>query len=140
MGGNGGNCKANRKIVLKAAQKLPFDFNQGRRRGINYLINMKTLLAAMGLFLMAGHAMASDAAEGRRLLKAECSRCHAIGRTGNSPNPKSPPFREVVKRYPPESLVEALGEGITTGHNEMPEFIFEPEDIMNIVAYLNTLK
>lgn len=101
---------------------------------------MKTLLALMGLFLMVGQAMASDAAEGRRLLKAECSRCHAIGRTGKSPNPKSPPFRVVVKRYPPDSLVEALGEGITTGHNEMPEFIFEPDDIMNIVAYLNTLK
>ena len=101
---------------------------------------MKTLLTLMGLFLMVGQAMANDATEGRRLLKAECSRCHAIGRAGKSPNPKSPPFRDVVKRYPPDSLVEALGEGITTGHNEMPEFIFEPDDIMNIVAYLNTLK
>lgn len=77
---------------------------------------------------------------GEEILKSECSACHAIGPTGASPNPRSPPFRDVVKRYPPENLIEALAEGITTGHNEMPEFIFEPNEIMDIVDYLNTLK
>jgi mono/diheme cytochrome c family protein len=101
---------------------------------------MRTFLFALLLLALTGHALASDAAEGRRILKAECSRCHAIGRTGKSPNPKSPPFRKVVKRYPPDSLVEALGEGITTGHNDMPEFIFEPDEIMDIVAYLQGLR
>jgi mono/diheme cytochrome c family protein len=37
-------------------------------------------------------------------------------------------------------LEEALAEGIVTGHNEMPEFSFEPEQIASIVAYLQTLK
>lgn len=101
---------------------------------------MRKVLALLLLSLSAGHAVADDAAEGRKLVKAECSRCHAIGRRGKSPNPLSPPFRDVVKKYPPENLVEALGEGITTGHNEMPQFMFEPEDIVKIVAYLNTLQ
>ena len=105
-----------------------------------YPNKMQTFRVVMLLCLMADHAMADDEVEGRRIVKAECSRCHAIDRTGKSPNPQAPPFRQVVKRYPPESLIEALGEGISTGQNEMPEFIFEPEDIMKIIAYLNTLK
>jgi cytochrome c len=52
----------------------------------------------------------------------------------------SPPFREIAKRYPPENLVEALAEGIVTGHNEMPEFLFEPEDIVEIISYLESLQ
>jgi len=103
-------------------------------------VKMIRPIIALMLFLTASQAWAGEVAEGRKLVKAECSRCHAIGRTGNSPNPKSPPFRDVVKRYPADSLIEALGEGISTGHNEMPEFIFEPDDIMDIVAYLNSLK
>lgn len=86
------------------------------------------------------NAVANETLDGEAIVKAECSICHAIGATGESPNPKSPPFREIVKRYPPENLIEALGEGIVTGHSEMPEFIFEPEEIMAIVDYLNTLK
>ena len=101
---------------------------------------MRKFLAVILLCLGARYALAGGATEGQKIVQKECSRCHAIGKTGKSPNPLSPPFREVVKRYPPDSLVEALGEGIITGHNEMPEFIFEPEDIMKIVAYLNTLK
>ena len=42
--------------------------------------------------------------------------CHAIGRSGASPNPKSPPFRDLSRRYPLSNLEEALGEGIVVGH------------------------
>lgn len=139
MGGEDGNCKAIRNF-LSNPRNCPIDFNQRREKLRLYLGVMRKFLAVMLLCFGAGHALAGDAAEGRKIVQEECSRCHAIGKTGKSPNPLSPPFREVVKKYPPESLVEALGEGITTGHNEMPEFIFEPEDIMKIVAYLNTLK
>jgi cytochrome c len=100
---------------------------------------MRKFLVFLLLLTGSGSALAGDAAEGRKIVTAECSRCHATGKTGKSPNPLSPPFRDVVKRYSPDSLIEALGEGITTGHNEMPEFMFEPEDIMKIVAYLKTL-
>ena len=70
---------------------------------------------------------ADDLTAGHKLVEANCSRCHAIGKTGESPLAKAPPFREVVKRYPVEFLEEALVEGIVTGHNEMPEFTFEPD-------------
>jgi cytochrome c len=91
------------------------------------------------LMLLAQPAQAGDISMGRQIVENECSSCHAIGDTGASPNPKSPPFRDVVQRYPPENPVESLAEGIGTGHNEMPEFIFEPEDITEVVIYLNNL-
>lgn len=77
---------------------------------------------------------------GHTLLLENCARCHAITADGESPEPKAPPFRDVVKRYEPSALEEALAEGIVTGHDQMPEFVFESADISAIVAYLDTLK
>ena len=75
-----------------------------------------------------------------KLVEANCSRCHAIGVTGDSPLAKAPPFRDVVTRYPPESLGEALVEGIVTGHNRNAEFVFEADQATEIIAYLDSLK
>ena len=48
----------------------------------------------------------------------------------------APPFRDLGKRYPIEQLAEALAEGIVTGHPDMPEFVFETEDVIALLAYL----
>ena len=80
------------------------------------------------------------AARGFDLMQANCARCHAIDADSQSPNAKAPPFRDVVKKYDPDALEEALAEGIITGHNNMPEFAFEPDDVTAIIAYLTTLK
>jgi cytochrome c len=85
-------------------------------------------------------AKANGVMSGEQIVAQECSACHAIGKTGNSPNPKSPPFRDIIKRYPAENLVEALAEGIVTGHNDMPEFMFEPDEVTAIVGYLESLR
>jgi cytochrome c len=86
-------------------------------------------------------AMAGDpVTRGHDLLKANCARCHAIGMDGDSPHDQAPPFRAVMKSYPASSLTEALGEGLVTGHPDMPEFKFSPEDVGAIVSYLETLE
>jgi mono/diheme cytochrome c family protein len=86
-------------------------------------------------------AAADDAvAQGEAILQKNCSRCHAIGTTGKSTHPQAPPFRDVVTRYPVEDLEESLAEGIVSGHPDMPEFTFTPDEINAIVAYLNDLK
>ena len=82
----------------------------------------------------------SPAARGREILAAKCAPCHAIYPSGASVLAKAPPFREVVKRYPPEALEEALAEGIATGHEAMPQFAFKADDVTSIIAYLGTLK
>ena len=67
-----------------------------------------------------GNAKSGDspADAGYGLLVQNCARCHSIGTSGNSPLAKAPPFREVVKRYDPSDLEEALAEGITQQSNE----------------------
>jgi len=77
---------------------------------------------------------------GEALLTNECSRCHATGRTGESRHPQAPLFRTLSKRYPIESLEEALGEGLISGHPDMPEFKFESDDVGAIIAYLKAIQ
>ena len=100
---------------------------------------MRIILSLFLLVIASSLSRADDIAAGKKLVEANCSRCHAVGPTGDSPLAKAPPFREVVTRYPPESLGEALVEGIVTGHNEMPEFVFEADQATKIIAYLDSL-
>lgn len=97
-------------------------------------------LAVFHLGAMPAAAEPSLADKGRRALETRCSRCHAIGLEGASPHAEAPPFRDVVKRYPPESLEESLAEGITSGHPDMPEFVLAPDEIAAVVTYLHTLE
>lgn len=106
----------------------------------------------LGIFLAAGlplaaispaRAGADEAAlleAGKALVRENCSRCHAIGLDDKSPHDQAPPFRVVMKRYPAENIAEALAEGIVSGHSDMPEFSFEPDQIDAIVSYLNSLR
>ena len=108
---------------------------------------MRALVAAVLLIAAAAAEVAvaePDAAalreRGRALLAEKCSRCHAIGTTGASPLAQALPFRTIMQRYSPQALEEALAEGLSTGHEAMPEFVFEPHDIAAIVSYLATLR
>jgi mono/diheme cytochrome c family protein len=101
--------------------------------------------AALAAFVLSlgpgGDKTPRDSASlGIDLLRANCASCHAIDQTSLSPEPKAPPFRDVVRKYDPAALEEALAEGIMTGHEKMPEFAFAPEQVTAIVAYLGTLK
>jgi hypothetical protein len=52
----------------------------------------------------------------------------------------APPFRELHKRYPIESLAEAFAEGISTGHPTMPEFQLPPDQINDLLSFMRTLQ
>ncbi|CAN1722573.1 Cytochrome c [Hyphomicrobium sp. 1Nfss2.1] len=96
-----------------------------------------------GAVLLATRGAIAETAtidQGRALLEANCARCHAIGLEGESKHKEAPPFRVVVTRYPPDNLAEALAEGLISGHPDMPEFVFEPDQVEAIVAYLNDLR
>lgn len=79
------------------------------------------------------------ALEGQRLVEVNCSRCHATGATGDSPNPKAPPFRTVSRRHPSLALREPLSRGIAAPHDEMPHFKVTDADVDKIIAYINSL-
>lgn len=118
--------------------------------GIKILRRAAAALALLGLAACASslHAAApnasapptASAAEGRRLAEIHCARCHAIGTTGQSRHPLSPPFRTFSRHYPVNALEEAFAEGILVGHPDMPQFQFEPAQIDDLVAYLNSIQ
>jgi cytochrome c len=89
---------------------------------------------------IAADALSPSAQRGLTFVQANCSRCHAIGRVGGSPLAIAPPFRTLHTKYPVESLQEALGEGIVTGHPTMPEFRLDPGQISDVITYLKTLE
>jgi mono/diheme cytochrome c family protein len=77
---------------------------------------------------------------GEELLQTECARCHAIGRTGTSPNSEAPPFRQLSRKYQIDTLAEALAEGLSVGHAEMPEFVFDADEVAAIIAFLKSIQ
>ena len=101
------------------------------------------VLAAAGLLTALARPCAADddqLARGKALVVRDCSRCHAVGKTDASRHKQAPPFRTLSKRYPIESLEEALAEGIITGHPDMPEFQYEPDDVGAIIVYLKSIQ
>jgi len=102
------------------------------------------LLAATLAFLatcaVTASAQPSAETRGEALLSRHCAMCHAIGRSGTSPHAVAPPFRTLAQRYPIESLEESLGEGLLSGHPDMPEFSFPPRDVGAIIRYLRSIQ
>ncbi len=102
---------------------------------------MRLAILSAALAILSMPTLAQDNPKvGQRLVEANCARCHAVGRVGDSPLPIAPPFRTLHTRYPVENLAEALAEGIMTGHPTMPEFRLDPDQIDNLIAYLKTLE
>jgi mono/diheme cytochrome c family protein len=103
-----------------------------------------SFLSVVLMLMSAGTTPAQDQraleSHGQELLSTNCSRCHAIGRAGNSTHPEAPPFRTLGHRYPIEVLAEALAEGLSSGHPDMPEFRFEIDDVDAILAYLKSIQ
>jgi cytochrome c len=106
-----------------------------------FMANAVAILLALAPLQAKGQEMLSPAAQrGLVIVRTNCSRCHAIGKIGDSPLPIAPPFRRLHERYPVDDLQEPLAEGIVTGHPTMPEFRFDPGQVGDIIAYLKSLE
>jgi cytochrome c len=77
---------------------------------------------------------------GKTFALNNCAKCHSIDKVSPSPLKIAPPFRTLHKRYPIETLAEALAEGISTGHPTMPAFQLEPDQIGDLLGYLKSLE
>ncbi len=107
------------------------------------MIQRLAFAAALVAGLSAGIASAGEkdmVARGARIARHACSACHAIGPTGDSPKAEAPRFRELGRRYPVESLEEALAEGVVVGHPGMPQVKMTAREIEAFIAWLKTIQ
>jgi mono/diheme cytochrome c family protein len=102
----------------------------------------RTVLALAFTLIALTSAMAASPQEqrGKTFALNNCAKCHSIDKVTASPLKIAPPFRTLHKRYPIETIGEALAEGIYTGHPTMPAFQLDPDQIGDLLAYLKTLE
>jgi mono/diheme cytochrome c family protein len=98
------------------------------------------VVAFITLAAAASCNAAPNVQAGKAFAQANCSHCHSIDKVTRSPLGIAPPFRTLHERYPVESLEEALGEGITTGHPSMPEFRSDPGQVGDFISFLKSLE
>ena len=122
------------------AQKMSLQPCRLLLRNVPPVLSLNAAILATLLALVSVARADDDLARGEALVGENCGRCHAIGRTGTSAHGQAPAFRTLGQRYPIEVLEEALGEGIMSGHPDMPEFTFEPHDVGGIIANLRSIQ
>lgn len=84
--------------------------------------------------------LSGSAAEGRAFAEANCAGCHALD-DGVSPDPDAPSLRRAANRLPAPMVAGSLEAGIQIGHTtRMPIFVFEDENIADLLAYFETLR
>jgi mono/diheme cytochrome c family protein len=89
----------------------------------------------------ASYALDREQHRGKALLETLCGRCHAVRRTGKSPDIDAPPFRTFGddKLYD-NDFGQRLQDGLTTIHPEMPTFRFSRRDAEAAVNYLKSIE
>jgi cytochrome c len=93
--------------------------------------------------IVASSSACADAESIRRgeaIARAKCSYCHSIDRVSRSPRRDATPFRTLHKKYPVETLEDALAEGLSTGHPRMPEFRLDPGQVGDFISFLKSLE
>jgi len=102
---------------------------------------MPLIVCLLALLILDSSAQAQNPIRhGRALLKEFCGRCHAIGKTGNSPHRNALPFRTLGRSFDLDQFPRLLELGISSGHPDMPEFKFSDEDAHAVRAYLQTIQ
>lgn len=97
-------------------------------------------VAAFWLCLTPADAQSPAAQRGLVFVRTHCAQCHAIDKVSPSPLAAAPPFRTLHRKYPVESLEEALAEGIVTGHPSMPEFRLDLGQVNDVITFFKTLE
>ena len=88
-----------------------------------------------------GHALDQEQQQARALLKEFCGRCHAVGRTGQSPHPYAPPFRDLGEnKLYDENFSQRLQNGLSSIHPDMPTFHFSQRDAGAVLEYLRAIQ
>ena len=109
-------------------------------------MEMKISLRATVLICLAiassGSALAQDdeIARGQALTTKLCAACHAVGRTGASPDAGAPTFRSMDDHTDLDEFILRLRTGQPGTHPDRPDFQFSRDDGNAVVAYLRSVQ
>lgn len=78
--------------------------------------------------------------EGRAIVEANCTACHAIGAEGDSPRQDAPTLRTVFAEFDAEAIGDDFREGIHVGALDMPDFDFGPLGTEALIAYIRSIQ
>ncbi len=106
---------------------------------IFYLLLAGVVLSQQTNPAFAQSGSQGDLSKGRAIAEQYCARCHNVAAQGASPFEPAPPFRELASRWPLENLEEALAEGISVGHEAMPEFKLDIDEIDDLMSYIRSI-
>jgi cytochrome c len=113
-------------------------------RSIFRVVIIALCAAPLQLSVSSDARAMTTAERGKLLVQQNCARCHAIGATGSSPYAPAPPFRTLHERYDVGDLAEAFAEGIIVhtdrGDDQMPQFMLQPDQIDDLIAYLRSIQ
>jgi mono/diheme cytochrome c family protein len=105
---------------------------------------MRRIFVALSITLACsgvGHALDKEQQQAREQLKEFCGRCHAIGKSGQSPHPYAPPFRDLGEnKLYDEDFSQRLQNGLSTIHPDMPTFRFSRHDAGAVIDYLRAIQ
>jgi len=85
-------------------------------------------------------AQSPAAQRGLTFVRVHCAQCHAIDKVSDSPLAIAPPFRTLHLKFPIENLRRRLAEGIVADHPTMPQFRLDPDQLADVMAYLQTFE
>jgi cytochrome c len=99
-------------------------------------------LVAIRLHVAGGQVPAQDMTgsvlSGRRLAEAWCTECHSVERATAKTGKIAPDFTAVAQRRSTTAL--SLRAFLQSDHKTMPNFVIEPTDADDIIAYIMSLR
>jgi len=91
---------------------------------------------SLGVF--RAEAQSLPVRQGRTLAQWRCAACHAVAAEPQSPVPGAPRFHDLATRYGVSDLELRLT-GIKAGHPPMPPRDLQPQEALDIAAYIVSL-
>jgi cytochrome c len=99
----------------------------------------RALLLAFLLLALPAQADVALTAHGKALAEKNCTTCHAVGVSGDSPLRDAPPFRDLAANYDEGELEDAFNDGVVTEHPAMPDWQMTPEQAAALASYIMSL-
>lgn len=100
------------------------------------------LMVAAAAMVVAWPVLSQElgrARQGQQLAETVCAECHAVKRGAiRSPNDHAPTFETIVQT--PGMTPMAIRVWLRSAHREMPNIMLQPDEVDNVIAYLETMK